>query len=98
MITDTEYKKLSRFDKFAISIAKENMYYCGSNDIPVRKACEKLGIKYTGILGVLGRAYFKNKISDEKLKQLLKKLLSDETSCYIKEELIIEFKQEIFNI
>jgi predicted nucleic acid-binding protein len=38
LVNEVEFKKLSRYDRFAISIAKENLYYCNSNDKPVRNA------------------------------------------------------------
>ena len=97
LVLEREYQRLSRYDKFAISIAKENLYYCNSNDLPVRKACDRLGVKYTGVLGVLGRAYIREFITKETLKAFLIKLLSNETSCFIKEEVIKSFEEEIFN-
>ena len=96
LLSNEQFRRLSRYDKFAISIAKENMCYCNSNDLPVRKACEQLDVLCTGILGVLGRAYKMEKITKTNLQNLLDKLISDETSCYIKSELIKEFKEEVF--
>jgi len=98
LVTNPEYQRLSRYDKFAISIAKEKIYYCNSNDLPVRKTCEQLGVNYTGVLGVLGRAYIKAVITEDNLRHYLNKLLSDETSCYIKEKLIRDFEIEIFSV
>lgn len=98
LITNVQYQRLSRYDKFAISIAKEKIYYCNSNDLPVRKACEQLGVNYTGVLGVLGRAYKKDVINETDLRRFLSKLLSDETSCFIKESIVRDFEIEIFEV
>lgn len=98
LVTDVKYKRLSKCDCFAIAIAKENLYYCNSNDKPVREACLDLSVKYTGVLGVLGRALMKGSISDEQLDLYIDKLLSDETSCYISEKVINKFREEIDRI
>ena len=95
LVNEKEFKKLSRYDRFAISIAKENLYYCNSNDKLVRKACEKFDIKYTGVLGVLGRAYYKDIITKIELNAYIDQLSSDETSCYISLNIIEQFKKEI---
>ena len=95
LVNEADYKRLSRYDRFAIAIAKENAYYCNSNDKPVRKACMKLGVKCTGILGVLGRAYVKNTITRNQLIAFLDDLVSDNTSCFIDTRLVEEFKQAI---
>lgn len=92
---NVEFRKLSKYDRFAISIAKENCYYCNSNDKPVRIACEKLNVKYTGVLGVIGRAHIRNKITFEQFDALIKLLTSDETSCYIDLKVIGQFRDEI---
>jgi predicted nucleic acid-binding protein len=97
LVNSPEYKRLSTYDKIAISIAKETHYDCNSNDKPVRNACEKLGVKYTGVLGVLGRAYRRNSISKTELSFLLSQLESDETSCYISLRVIEQFRQDIFS-
>lgn len=96
LVNDNEYKRLSKCDRFAISIAKENSYYCNSNDKPVRKACERLGVKFTGVLGILGRAYTKKFITRMQLIAFLDDLMSDRTSCYIDISLVEQFKEEIF--
>lgn len=95
LVNENEFKKLSRYDRFAIAIAKENLYYCNSNDKPVRNACEKLNVKYTGVLGVLGRAYVKEKITEDDLDSFIDLLISDKTSCYIDLRVIKQFKMEI---
>ncbi len=95
LVNDIDYKRLSRYDRVAISIAKENSYYCNSNDKPVRKACERLGVKFTGILGVLGRAYVKNTITRLQLFAFLDELISDKTSCFIDIHLVEAFKVDI---
>lgn len=97
LVNETEFKKLSKYDRFAISMAKENLYYCNSNDKPVRNACEKLNVKYTGVLGVLGRSYIKEKITKDKLESFINLLASDKTSCYIDLRIIDEFKAEIMS-
>jgi predicted nucleic acid-binding protein len=95
LVNEVEFKKLSRYDRFAIAIAKENFYYCNSNDKPVRAACKKLNIKYTGVLGVLGRSYVKGVITVKQLETYIELLISDETSCYIDFKVIEKFKLEI---
>ena len=95
LVTDEGYKGLSRYDRFAISIAKEKYYYCNSNDKPVRKACDKLGVNYTGILGIIGRALIKGIITEDKFNEHLEQLLSEETSCFIDQQIIADFKDEI---
>ena len=95
LVTNESFKRLSVYDRFAIAISKENHYYCNSNDKLVRKACEYLDVRYTGILGVLGRAYKKNSISKEQLVSYLDDLISDNTSCYIDIKLINQFKFEM---
>lgn len=97
LVNEIEFKKLSSYDRFAISIAKENLYYCNSNDKPVRNACKKLNVKYTGVLGVLGRSYIKGIITIEQLETYIEKLISDDTSCYIDLKVIEQFKVEIIS-
>ena len=89
------YRGLSSHDKFAISIAKENSFYCNSNDTLVRKACEEFHVKYTGILGILGRAYLHKKMDLATLESYFYRLESDDTSCWKKSELIQGFRTEI---
>jgi len=95
LVSNESFKRLSRYDRFAISISKENHYFCNSNDKLVRKACEYLDVKYTGILDVLGRAYKKNCISIIQLKSYLDDLISDRTSCYIDKKIVDQFKIEM---
>ncbi|MCU0104177.1 hypothetical protein N7603_00685 [Acholeplasma vituli] len=95
LVTNDSFKRLSRYDRFAIAITKENHYYCNSNDKLVRKACEYLDVRYTGILGILGRAYKKDVLSTDLLKSYLDDLVSDKTSCYIDVRLIEQFKLEM---
>lgn len=98
LVNDVDFKRLSRYDRFAISIAKENAYYCNSNDKLVRKACEKLKVEFTGILGILGRSYIKNNITNFQLIAFLDDLISDRTSCYIDINLVEQFKKDIESI
>lgn len=95
LVNEVTFKRLSRYDRFAIAIAKENLYYCNSNDKPVRNACEKLQVKYTGILGVLGRAFFRGSINLKQLNSYVERLASEDTSCYLDLKLIEQFKVEI---
>jgi predicted nucleic acid-binding protein len=97
LVNEIEFKKLSRYDRFAISIAKENLYYCNSNDKPVRNACKKLKVKYTGVLGVLGRSYTKEKMTKDELESYIDLLISDKTSSYIDLRVIEQFKVEIMS-
>jgi len=95
LVNDEVYRRLSNCDRFAISIAKENAFYCNSNDKPVRHACERLGVSYTGILGILGRAYVKNIITRSQLFSYLDDLISDRTSCFIDIRLVEDFRISI---
>ena len=95
LTNNVEFRKLSKYDRFAISIAKENCYYCNSNDKPVRNACEKLNVRYTGVLGVIGRAYVRNQITLEQFNDSIDLIISAKTSCYIDLKVIELFKEEI---
>ena len=95
LVNNPKYSGLSFCDKHAISIAKERHVYLSSNDGVIRKACQELGIKYTGVLGILGRIYYKNKISKSLLIKKIYLLKSNQTTCYISSQVIKEFKKEI---
>ena len=95
LLRDESFKRLSRYDRFAIAISKENHYFCNSNDKLVRKACEYLEVKYTGILGILGRAFKKDYITKVELESYLDDLISDKTSCYIDLKIVDQFKAEM---
>lgn len=95
LVNDKDFRRLSMHDRFAIAIAKEQSYYCNSNDRLVRKACDKFEVKVFGILGVLGRAYVNGFIQFSELVTLLDKLVSDKTSCYIEPKMVDDFKNEI---
>ena len=92
---NSKYKKLSFFDKVAISIAKEYDYYCSSNDGPIRKACEDLSIKYTGTLGILYCSFENNLISKEELRLLIMALNSSTTTCYIRSDVLTNFLEQL---
>lgn len=85
------YRKLSRYDKFGIAMAHERSCYCGSNDRLVRRACEVFSILYTGILGVLGRAFYQKRIDRTDFLHYTEKLKSEETTCYIGNDVIDAF-------
>lgn len=89
LTNDSLFKRLSKSDKLAISIAHENLYFCTSNDGLIRKACTTYNVKLTGILGLLGRAY-KLRIIDKSTTVNLARSLEN-TSCYIKTSIIEEF-------
>lgn len=95
LVRDESFKRLSKYDRFAIAISKENHYFCNSNDKLVRKACEYLEVKYTGILGILGRAFKKDYITKNELESYLYDLISDKTSCYIDLKIVDQFKAEM---
>jgi len=98
LVNDPDFKRLSMHDRVAISIAKENLFLCNSNDRLVRKACEKHQVKITGVLGVLGRAYYKKHITCDELLAFIDELSSIRTSCYIDTKVIEQFKKEIFDV
>lgn len=95
LVRNESFRRLSRYDRFAIAISKENHYFCNSNDKLVRKACEYFEVKYTGILGILGRSFMKGYISKIELESYLKDLISDKTSCYIDLKIVDQFKVEM---
>ncbi len=95
LVSEKAYRRLSTQDRFAISIAQEIGYYCNSNDQLVRKACEQLAVKFTGILGVLGRAFCMDYLTLDQLNSLLDDLVSERTSCYIKPEVVKQFRTDI---
>lgn len=86
-----EFRNLSHFDKLAISIAKESMYYCNSNDNLVKKACSKFEVNYIGILGVLKIACENELMSKEELTNLAYDLASERTSCYMSKKVVDAF-------
>ena len=91
-LTSTQkFKRLSDCDKVAVSIAKEFDCYCSSNDGLIRKACKSLEIDYVGSLGVIGCAFENDVINHEDFILMVGKLLSDETSCYIRKAVVTEF-------
>jgi len=92
---DYRFRNLSTHDKLSISIAKQNDYYCNSNDGLVRKACDFFDVKYLGILGLLKRAYEKNVITLDEVNYLANSLSSDATSCYIKKSVVKEFLESM---
>lgn len=98
LANESAFKRLSDHDKFAIAIAKENCFYCNSNDGLVRQACERLDVKCAGILGILGRAYIMKIVTKDLLNRYLNLLESDSTSCWIKPSVIEEFRLEIMSL
>lgn len=89
------YKRLSEIDKITISIANQYDFYCCSNDGLIRKACAEFNIKNIGTLGILGCAFAIGLIGKTKFINYLGMLSSDKTSCFIKEEIINQFLNEI---
>ena len=98
LLNDPVFKRLSMMDRMAIAIAKENLFYCNSNDLLVRKACEKYSVHIIGILGIVGRAYIQKLIDKDTLLFLLDELTSDHTTCYIDIKYIVAFKEDIFDL
>lgn len=90
-----EFRNLSMQDKIAISIAKETMYYCNSNDALVKKACKAHDILHIGILGVFELALKRKIITLEELSYLANELASERTSCFITKKVVDEFVKEI---
>ena len=90
-----KYRRLSSYDKQVI--ARAGLYDCdaGSNDGLVRRACEEFRIKYTGSLGIIGCTFQKGFIDKSEFIQLIGKIRSDETSCYIKDSTIKAFLENV---
>ncbi|WP_459836210.1 hypothetical protein [Halanaerobaculum tunisiense] len=84
---DKMAKKLSEYDRHVIAIAGEADILAISNDKPVREICKKYDIEITGALGVICSAYENNLISFEIMKQGLKFLFSEESTCYLSNRL-----------
>lgn len=95
LTNDPRFRQLSTYDRITIAIAKENCYYCNSNDLPIRKACDYLGVQYIGILGILGRACIKSTLTFDQVHELAQRLLSEATTCYIKPNIVKEFEEEL---
>lgn len=95
LTVDRDYRNLSDHDKVAISIAKQYEYYCNSNDGLVRKACDLVGVRCLGTLGLLEKAWDKKAITTEELVHLVNELAGDNTSCYIKKTIIKGFLDKL---
>lgn len=95
ILDNKKYRGLSIYDRVAISISKENYCYCNSNDKLIRKACLEYNVKFTGTLGVIGRAYKRGYLDNDQLTDVLSKISSDETTIHIKQEIIDEFLETI---
>lgn len=93
--TDRKYRRLSECDRNVIASAKEIGSFCGSNDSPVRKACMDFDVRFIGSLGVLKLNYIKGILSIDEIETITSLLLSEETSCYITEEVIIGFLSDL---
>lgn len=95
-LTNTpEYKRLSTYDKIAISIAKEKHVYCNSNEALIRKACANYNVDSFGILGLFKIAYERKVIDLDEVINLSLELLKKENSCYIKESIVDDFIKEM---
>ncbi|MBI9013188.1 MAG: hypothetical protein JEZ08_13225 [Clostridiales bacterium] len=91
LTSEQKFKRLSDCDKIAVSISKEFNCYCSSNDGPIRKACQILSIDNVGSLGIIGCAFENDLINQQDFILLVGKLLSDETSCYIRKNIVSDF-------
>lgn len=92
--TTNEFSGLSRCDRLLITIAKQNKCVCSSNDGLLRKACIQHRISFTGTLGIIGAAYELKIICEKEFNQLINKIFSDETSCYISKKTLREFRDK----
>lgn len=95
LTNNPRYKRLSKFDKHLISVAKSYDYYAGSNDGLIRKTCEDYSIKHVGTLGVIGCAFILGAIDRVRFISIISLLSSDITTCYIKSETINEFLNHV---
>lgn len=84
---EVKYPGLSEIDKIVISIAYEKGLVCCTNDGNARKACEEMGIEYTGTLGILCCAFESKIINKDTFSNLLFKY-ENESSAYIKPAII----------
>jgi predicted nucleic acid-binding protein len=86
-LEDNIANRLSEYDRVVIAIAGEGELLAVSNDKPVREICNKYKIKVTGTIGVIISA-FENKIIEfGQLKKCLKFLFSEDSSCYLSNNL-----------
>lgn len=97
MTTRETYKNLTRHDKLVASIAGENNGICTTNEKLLRKACAAYEIRCMGTLGILAKSYDQGHVTQEELVQLLDRLVSDSTSCYLDPELVETFKDSLLN-
>lgn len=87
------YQSLSIPDRVIISIAYEKNLVCCTNEEMARKACSKIGVEYTGTLGILCCA-FEYGIIDKNTFSNLLSTYESECSAYITSEIIQQIRKE----
>ncbi len=80
---DLTANKLSEYDRHVVAIAGESNLLVVSNDKPVREICKEYDIDVTGTLGVISSAYENGLISFAQMEEVYKFLFSDNSSCYL---------------
>jgi predicted nucleic acid-binding protein len=85
----TNWTGLSDYDAEIISIAKQNMVLCSSNEKRIMNACDFYGIEFCGTVGILCCAFEFEIVTSDDLYDLLEKLFSDECTCHLNHKLKI---------
>ena len=88
-LEDKSAKQLSEYDRYLIAIAFEKDLLAVSNDKPMREICKKKNIEITGTLGIISSAYENQLISFKQMEEAYRYLFSEESSCYLNNELKI---------
>ena len=70
-----KYKKLSRYDTFALAIAKIRSWALLTGDQPLRKAATHEKVECHGVIWVYDELHRLNKISNENYKEALEALI-----------------------
>lgn len=76
-----QFPALSEFDRLAIVISKETGTCCIINDKILRRACEGIGVHFSGTLGVLGCAFRCNLIGRDDLEGYVGRLNREVVFC-----------------
>lgn len=72
----SKYRKLSKYDRIALAIAKERNIILLTGDNPLRNAAKQEGVTVMGTLGLLDRLLAESRINDLEYIHCLKELKS----------------------
>ena len=69
-----KYKKLSIYDRIALTIAKNRHILLLTGDLNLRKAAQKESVEILGTLGILDRLFGYNYITEAEFDECIRKL------------------------